>query len=142
MADGAVTVAEVRDEDVEGVVALWEACGLTRPWNDPRQDVADARRNPTSTVLVARAGDDVVGSALAGYEGHRGWLYYVAVAPDRQGTGLGRRVVAAAEDWLRGAGAQKVRLMVRTTNTAVLGFYASLGYADAECTVLGRDLSR
>jgi ribosomal protein S18 acetylase RimI-like enzyme len=77
---------------------------------------------------------------MAGYEGHRGYLYYVAVAPDRQGTGLGRQVVVAAEDWLEQTGAQKVRLMVRTTNTAVLGFYENLGYADVECTVLGRDL--
>jgi ribosomal protein S18 acetylase RimI-like enzyme len=135
-------IDEIQDADVEHVVALWETCGLARPWNDPHRDVDDARRNPTSTVLVAREQHAVVGTVLAGYEGHRGWLYYVAVAPDRQGTGLGRQLVAAAEDWLRGAGAHKVRLMVRTTNTGVLGFYASLGYADAECTVLGRDLSR
>ncbi|PFG42270.1 ribosomal protein S18 acetylase RimI-like enzyme [Isoptericola jiangsuensis] len=141
-AGDAVVIGEMRDADVEGVVALWEACDLTRAWNDPHRDVAAARRNPTSTVLVARDGDTVVGSAMAGYEGHRGWLYYVAVAPGRRGTGLGRQVVTAAEDWLHAAGAHKVRLMVRTTNTAVLGFYAGLGYTDAGCTVLGRDLSR
>jgi ribosomal protein S18 acetylase RimI-like enzyme len=137
-----VVIDEIRDADVAGVVALWQDCGLARPWNDPHRDVADARRNPTSTILVARDGERVEGSAMAGYEGHRGWLYYVAVAPDQRATGLGRRVVTAAEDWLRAAGAHKARLMVRTTNSAVLGFYASLGYADAECTVLGRDLSR
>jgi ribosomal protein S18 acetylase RimI-like enzyme len=135
-----VHVREITDADVEQVVALWEACALTRPWNDPRRDIADARRNPTSTILVAHDGEAVVGSVMAGYEGHRGYLYYVAVAPDRQGTGLGRQVVVAAEDWLEQTGAQKVRLMVRTTNTAVLGFYENLGYADVECTVLGRDL--
>ncbi|MFV2145252.1 MULTISPECIES: GNAT family acetyltransferase [Isoptericola] len=132
---------EIRDDDVEQVVALWRDCDLTRPWNDPHRDIADARRNPTSTVLVALdATSAVVGSVLAGYEGHRGWLYYVAVRPELQGTGLGRRLVTAAEEWLRDAGASRVRLMVRTSNAAVQGFYATLGYADVECTVLGRTL--
>lgn len=136
-----MTIREVGDDDVEAVVALWRDCGLTRPWNDPHADVAAARRNPTSTVLVALdESSAVVGTAMAGYEGHRGWLYYVAVAPGLQGTGLGRRVVAAAEAWLQDAGAAEVRLMVRTSNTRVLGFYARLGYTDREATVLGRSL--
>ncbi|GAA4735900.1 GNAT family acetyltransferase [Isoptericola chiayiensis] len=136
-----MTIREVGDDDVEVVVALWRDCGLTRPWNDPHADVAAARRNPTSTVLVALdESSAVVGTAMAGYEGHRGWLYYVAVAPGLQGTGLGRRVVAAAEAWLQDAGAAEVRLMVRTSNARVLGFYARLGYTDREATVLGRSL--
>lgn len=156
--DGAVVVdgvcfAPVTDDAVPGLVALWEACGLTRPWNDPRTDVADALATPTSTVLVARddgrtggargaAGDgSVVASVLAGHDGHRGWLYYVAVDPARQGSGLGRAAVVAGEAWLAAQGARKVRLMVRTGNDAVLGFYAGLGYTDTACTVLGRDLA-
>jgi ribosomal protein S18 acetylase RimI-like enzyme len=129
---------EIADDDVESVVALWQACGLTRPWNDPYLDIADARRGPTSTVLVARREDDVVAAVMAGYDGHRGWLYYVAVAPDLQGGGLGKAAVAAGEDWLRAAGARKVHLMVRTTNDQVRGFYERLGYTDQETTVLGR----
>ena len=135
-----VAFREVADGDVEQVVALWEACGLTRPWNDPHRDVADARRGPTSTVLVGVAGDRVLSTALAGHDGHRGWLYYVAVDPQQQGSGLGRATVAAAEDWLRDRGVRKVRLMVRYGNEQVLGFYGALGYADSECVVLGRDL--
>ncbi|RPF22808.1 GNAT family acetyltransferase [Myceligenerans xiligouense] len=134
--------AEITDDDVEDVVALWHACGLTRPWNDPHVDVADARSGPTSTVLVLRDADagrgGVVASVMAGLDGHRGWLYYVAVSPDRQGSGLGRAAVAAGEDWLRAAGARKVQLMVRTTNSAVVDFYERLGYTDQETTVLGR----
>jgi ribosomal protein S18 acetylase RimI-like enzyme len=131
---------DVADDDVAEVVALWEACGLTRPWNDPHVDIADARRGPTSTVLVLRdpAGGAVVATVMAGLDGHRGWLYYVAVAPDRQGCGLGRAAVAAGEAWLRAAGARKVQLMVRSTNEQVLGFYERLGYGDQETTVLGR----
>lgn len=129
---------EIADDDVESVVALWQACGLTRPWNDPYLDIADARRGPTSTVLVARRDGAVVAAVMACYDGHRGWLYYVAVAPDLQGDGLGKAAVAAGEDWLRSAGARKVQLMVRTTNDQVRGFYARLGYTDQETTVLGR----
>jgi ribosomal protein S18 acetylase RimI-like enzyme len=130
--------AEITDTDVEQVVELWQACGLTRPWNDPYVDIAEARAGASSTVLVARADGRVVASAMAGYDGHRGWLYYVAVAPELQSTGLGRAAVIAAEAWLVARGARKIQLMVRTANKDVLGFYERLGYADQECTVLGR----
>ncbi|WP_338068427.1 GNAT family acetyltransferase [Oerskovia turbata] len=147
---GGVDFREITDDDVEQVVALWEACGLVRPWNDPHLDVADARTAPSSTILVAHDGTPdasaggagaVVATAMAGFDGHRGWVYYVAVAPDLQGRGLGRDAVVAAEAWLASQGVRKVRLMVRTTNTKVLGFYERLGYVDTECTVLGRDLA-
>ncbi|MCB7136714.1 GNAT family acetyltransferase [Cellulosimicrobium marinum] len=152
-------IADVADGDVEAVVALWRACGLTRPWNDPYRDVADARLGETSTVLVGRvaASDpgvpdaapapdgaprpgEVVASVMVGVDGHRGWLYYLAVDPRVQGSGHGRAMVVAAEAWLAAAGARAVRLMVRTTNDAVQGFYRTLGYSDQECTVLGRRL--
>ncbi|GHH72368.1 GNAT family acetyltransferase [Promicromonospora soli] len=129
---------EVTDADVDQVVELWRACGLTRPWNDPHVDIAEARAGDTSTVLVARADGRVAASAMAGHDGHRGWLYYVAVAPGLQSSGLGRAAVVAAEAWLVARGARKIQLMVRTTNTDVLGFYERLGYTDQECTVLGR----
>ena len=133
-----VRFREITDDDVEHVVALWHACGLTRPWNDPNVDIAYARANPASTVLVAGDDDEVVAAAMAAYDGHRGWLYYVAVAPDHRGSGLGRAAVAAGERWLRAAGARKVQLMVRQTNEQVAGFYSRLGYADQETVVLGR----
>ena len=148
---GALAIGEVADDEVEAVVALWRGCGLTRPWNDPYRDVADARLGSTSTVLVGRASGgadpvpdgapragEVVATAMAGLDGHRGWLYYVAVDPRLRGTGLGREMVVAAEAWLAAQGARKVQLMVRSTNEAAQGFYARLGYADQECTVLGR----
>ena len=131
---------EVTDADVDQVVELWRACGLTRPWNDPYLDIADARAGDSSTVLVARVGGRLAASAMAGYDGHRGWLYYVAVSPELQTTGLGRSAVVAAEAWLVARGARMIRLMVRTTNTDVLGFYARLGYTDQGCTVLGRSV--
>ncbi|GAB2466115.1 GNAT family acetyltransferase [Xylanimonas ulmi] len=132
------TFEEIADDDVAQVVALWHACDLTRPWNDPHLDIADARANPASTVLVARDASGVVASVMAAYDGHRGWLYYVAVSPDLRGAGLGRAAVEAGEAWLRAAGARKTQLMVRTTNDQAVGFYERLGYADQSTTVLGR----
>ncbi|MBI9114100.1 GNAT family acetyltransferase [Sanguibacter suaedae] len=142
-----VRIAEIEDADVEQVLDLWDSCGLTRPWNDARADLAAARTTETATVLVAReeagaAADGgrgpAVGTVMAGYDGHRGWLYYVAVDPSRQGTGIGRSLVVAAEAWLVAQGAVKIQLMVRSTNEGVAGFYAALGYTDAGCAVLGR----
>ncbi|QAY64646.1 GNAT family acetyltransferase [Xylanimonas allomyrinae] len=132
------TFTDITDDDVPGVAALWQECGLTRPWNDPLLDVADARRGPASTVLAARADGAVVATVMAGHDGHRGWLYYVAVSPALRGAGLGRAAVAAGEAWLRAAGARKVQLMVRGTNAQALGFYERLGYEDQSTAVLGR----
>ncbi|MGY4425925.1 GNAT superfamily N-acetyltransferase [Bradyrhizobium sp. JR6.1] len=99
-----LAVAEITDADVAAVVALWQACGLTRPWNDPAADIALARRGPSSAVLVGRNAGAIVATAMVGHDGHRGWVYYVAVDPNLQGKGLGRTIMAAAEDWLRNAG--------------------------------------
>jgi ribosomal protein S18 acetylase RimI-like enzyme len=151
LAVGGLTFREIADAEVEQVVALWQECGLTRPWNDPYVDLAEARAGDTSTVLVAHAEapaegthEDgtqqavVVATVMAGHDGHRGWIYYGAVAPGRQGAGLGRAAVVAGEAWLAARGARKVQLMVRSTNEKVVGFYERLGYADQETTVLGR----
>jgi len=126
--------------DCHAVVALWEVCGLIRPWNDPRRDFAQALSGPSSTVLVARDGATVVGSVMAGFDGHRGWAYYLAVAPDSRRQGLGRALMEAAESWLRAQGAVKVQLMVRNGNDAI-GFYEALGLERQDVVVLGRFLS-
>jgi ribosomal protein S18 acetylase RimI-like enzyme len=124
--------------DRDAVVALWDAAGLTRPWNPPADDFDRALAGAASTVLVGVEDGALVATAVAGDDGHRGWLYYVAVPADRRGTGLGAAIVRAAEAWLRGRGCRKVQLMVRDTNEAVLGFYEALGYEDAGVHVLGR----
>ena len=122
-------------------VALWHEVGLTRPWNDPDADLRRAMEGATSTVLAALDADGALsGTAMVGHDGHRGWIYYVAVPPARQHHGTGRALVHACEEWVRAHGVPKVQLMVRTTNTAVVGFYEALGYADQECVVLGRFL--
>ena len=113
-------IAEIADADIEGVVALWERCGLTRPWNDPLTDIASARASPSSALLVSRSPvGQVTATVMVGFDGHRGWIYYLAVDPDARLRGCGRRMMAAAEDWLRAHRAPKIQLMVREENAAV-----------------------
>ena len=131
---------EIEDGDVAGVIALWQGCGLTRPWNDPAADIAFARAAPTATILLLEDGDALVGAVMVGHDGHRGTVYYLGTAPGRRGAGHGRRLMTAAEDWLRDRGVWKLNLLVREGNAAALGFYAALGYADQRCHVLGRRL--
>ena len=131
-------IAEITDADVASVIALWQACGLTRPWNDPAADIALARRGPGSTVLVGRHRDAIVATAMVGHDGHRGWVYYVAVDPNRQGQGLGRTVMSSVEDWLRQAGVPKLQLLVRRENAKASGFYQSLGYEESTSVMLAK----
>ena len=129
--------AEIRpitDADVAQVVDLWHAAGIARPWNDPARDIAFARSRPHCALLVAVAGAKVLASAMVGEDGHRGWVYYVAALPDRQGTGLGRGMMTAAEAWLKARGVWKVQLLVRADNARARGFYEGLGYTDTRST--------
>ena len=134
-------VSQISDGDIDAVVALWRRCDLTRPWNDPHADLARGRAGPTSAVLVGRLEGDVVATVMVGYDGHRGWLYYLAVAPEVQRNGLGRRVMQAAETWLRGRGAPKIQLMVRTSNAAAIGFYERMGLERQDVVTLGKRLT-
>lgn len=136
MSDDPIRTAMPADRKV--IVALWRACGLTRPWNDPERDFALALTTPASTILVA--GDPIVGTVMTGFDGHRGWIYYLGVAPEARRRGVGRRLMAAAEDWLRRQGAPKIQLMVRDDNAAALGFYAALGMERQAVVTLGRFL--
>lgn len=135
----ATVVTTLPDAHRAAAVTLWGEAGLTRPWNDPDADLARALDGPASTVLAALDGDRLAGTAMVGHDGHRGWIYYLAVAPARRGEGLGRALVRAAEDWL-GASVPKVQLMVRADNDAAAGFWRALGYLDADARVLGRRL--
>lgn len=136
---GAYDIRPLKDADIPGVVQLWIDCGLTRPWNDPRADIAQARKSGSAEILVATAGDGrVTGSVLLGDDGHRGWFYYLAVAPDLQKSGLGRRIVAAGEDWMRGRGIAKSQLIIRAGNAKVQGFYEALGYGVQDRVLMAR----
>jgi ribosomal protein S18 acetylase RimI-like enzyme len=138
MSSAALAIAPIGDGDVTAVIALWERCGLTRPWNDPAADIALARRGAHSTILICRDGGAIIATAMVGHDGHRGWVYYVAVDPDSQGKDFGRTIMAEAEDWLRGQGVVKAMLMVRPDNTKVRAFYDKLGYDVQERVIYAR----
>jgi ribosomal protein S18 acetylase RimI-like enzyme len=134
----ALAIADIADADVEAVIALWQRCGSTRPWNDPAADIALARRGPNSTVLTGRDGDMIVASVMVGHDGHRGWVYYVTVDPDRRHQGFGRSIMNAAEAWLRARGILKLQLMVRKDNVKVHSFYRSIGYYNQETVTFAK----
>lgn len=136
-ADG-LKITTVEDRDIAEVIALWQRCGLTRPWNDPTADIALARRGPNSTILIGRADNHIVATVMVGHDGHRGWVYYVATDPDRRAKGFGRAIMDAAEDWLRAAGIAKLQLLVRRENARAGAFYQSIGYVEAQTIVFAK----
>jgi len=134
----ALAIAPIGEADIASVATLWQRCGLTRPWNDPQADIALARRSPNATILVGRDGNGIVASAMVGHDGHRGWVYYVAVDPDRRAKGFGRAIISAAEDFLRQASIAKLQLMVRPENDEVRAFYESIGYDEQERVIYAK----
>ena len=131
-------IRPISDDEVAETVALWERCGLTRPWNDPLADIALARHGPGSDVLVGHEDGRIVASAMVGTDGHRAWVYYLAVDPDRRRQGLGRRMMSACEAWAQGRGVPKIMLLVRGSNTETIGFYRALGYLLEDTVLLGK----
>jgi ribosomal protein S18 acetylase RimI-like enzyme len=128
------------ESDEAAVVALWQAAGLTRPWNDPHKDIARKLSVQREMFLVGTIDDQVVASVMAGYEGHRGWVNYLAVAPEQRGQGHARLLMQRVEELLLAMGCPKINLQVRTTNTAVIDLYRHLGYAQDEAVSLGKRL--
>lgn len=143
-------IRSYQPSDEAAVVALWNACGLVRPWNDPHKDIARKLTVQPEMFLVgtvtneqAMQGDQaeqLIATAMIGYDGHRGWVNYLAVAPGRQRLALGRRLMAEAEALLLARGCPKINLQVRTTNAGVIAFYKKLGYAQDDAVSLGKRL--
>lgn len=127
------------DEDT--VVELWHACGLTRAWNDPRRDIARKLSVQPELFLVGTTpSDEVVATAMVGFDGHRGWVYYLAVAADHRRRGFGRALMDEAERLLVERGCPKLNLLVRSSNAAVIEFYRKLGYVQDDVVELGKRL--
>lgn len=127
-------------DDEDAVVALWEEAGLTRAWNDPHADIRRKLAVQPELFLVAVEDRTIVGSVMAGYDGHRGWLYYLASASTHRGQGVGGALVAEAERLLEAMGCPKVQLMVRPDNTGARGFYDALGYEPFDTWATGKRL--
>ena len=133
-----LSIASIEDADIAEVIALWRRCGLIRPWNDPEADIALARRSDNADILLGHDGDALAASVLVGHDGHRGWVYYVSVDPNHQRKNFGRAIMAAAEDWLREKGIEKLQLMVRGDNTQVQAFYESIGFGEQQRIVYAK----
>ncbi|CAN7428726.1 GNAT family acetyltransferase [Rhizobacter sp. LjRoot28] len=128
------------DDDLEPVLALWEACGLTRPWNDPRKDIGRKLTVQPELFIVGTLQERVVATAMGGYDGHRGWVNYLAVEPACQRQGLGEAIMRRLETLLIERGCPKLNLQVRGSNQAALAFYARLGYRQDDVVSLGHRL--
>ena len=126
--------------DEAAVIALWRRCGLVMPQNDPSRDIAMKLAWQPDLLFVGEMDGRIVASVMAGYEGHRGWINYLAVEPDEQRQGRGRQLMTAAEAALRALGCPKINLQVRTTNAEVRAFYERIGYAVDNVISLGKRL--
>ncbi len=137
-----VEISTLIETEIPAAAALWAEAGLVWPWNDPQADARRALAAGAATILAARDGGRLVGTAMTGHDGHRGWVYCLAVAGDRRRQGIARVLMTAAEAWCDAAGMPRLNLMVRAANAPVLGFYAALGYRQSDVVVLQKDLGR
>ena len=127
-------------DDEHAVVSLWRRCDLVRAWNDPAKDIRRKLRVRPDLFLVGLLDGQIIACVMAGYEGHRGWLNYLAVAPEHQRLGYARAMVDEAERLLRAAGCPKINLQVRTSNHGVIEFYRRLGYSVDDVVSMGKRL--
>jgi len=135
-----LTIRPYQPSDETAVIALWQRCELTRPWNNPKLDIERKMKVDPELFLVGEIDGEIVASVMGGYEGHRGWINYLAVDPSYQRKGNGREMMAAVEEKIRALGSPKINLLIRTGNTAVIEFYQSIGYKMDEVVSMGKRL--
>jgi ribosomal protein S18 acetylase RimI-like enzyme len=136
-------IMEIRPFDLsdeENVIKLWTDCGLVVPWNNPHSDIQRKIKVQAEGFLVAVADGQIISTVMAGYEGHRGWINYLAVNPQYRYTGIGRSMMEAAEAYLRAAGCPKINLQVRSSNAGVIEFYNRIGFKMDDVVSLGKRL--
>jgi len=126
--------------DEDAVVALWRRCDLLRSWIGPHDEIKIKVKHDADMLLVGTIDGSIVATAMVGYDGHRGWINYLAVSPDAQRRGIGRAMMTEAERRLLALGCPKVNLQVRATNAAVVRFYSALGYTEDHVISLGKRL--
>jgi ribosomal protein S18 acetylase RimI-like enzyme len=127
-------------EDEAAVIALWQACDLTRSWNDPHKDIARKLTVQPELFVVGIEGDELIASAMFGFEGHRGWVNYLAVSPAHQRRGHASALMRWGEQALQARGCPKINLQIRSSNAPVIAFYRTLGYNADEVVSLGKRL--
>jgi ribosomal protein S18 acetylase RimI-like enzyme len=125
-------------EDEQAVIDLWFACNLVVPANNPKRDIEQKLQVNPELFLVATLDGKIVGTCMAGYEGHRGWINYLAVSPDYRRQGIAALLMAAAEEKLKAFGCPKINLQVRKTNLQVIQFYERIGYKIDDVVGMGK----
>jgi ribosomal protein S18 acetylase RimI-like enzyme len=135
-----MTIRPFELTDTDAVIELWRQCRLVVPWNDPGKDIARKLKVGADLFLVDERDAKIAGSVMGGYEGHRGWINYLAVSPGYQRQGIGRALMAEVQRKLIDLGCPKINLQVRSTNQAVIAFYEALGFADDHALGMGKRL--
>jgi len=133
-------IRQFKDSDRSAVIELWQACDLTRPWNNPDQDISRKLAIQPELFFVGEISGKITASAMAGYDGHRGSVFYLAVLPEYQGRGFGKQLMQQIEVTLKAMGCPKLNIVVRSSNEKVLGFYKSLGYSTDDVVSTGKRL--
>ncbi len=133
-------IREYKISDQKKVINLWQRCGLVVAWNDPQKDIDRKLAVDADLFLVGLDKGTVIGTAMGGYDGHRGWVNYLAVSPERRREGIGRALMEAVEKRIISKGCPKINIQVRETNKDVLTFYNSLGYKVDKVVSLGKRL--
>jgi len=133
-------IREFRETDQVDVISLWDECGLVVPWNDPAEDIERKLNVDRDLFLVGHLDGELMATVMGGYEGHRGWINYLAVKPSSQRKGYGQEIMKAVEDRIRSRGCPKINLQIRTGNAAVAAFYESIGYGTDNVIGMGKRL--
>jgi ribosomal protein S18 acetylase RimI-like enzyme len=126
--------------DEASVTDRWNRCGLTRTWNDPKKDIARKLSVQPEWFLVGVLDDQVIATVMVGYDGHRGWINYLAVDPDHQRAGFGRAMMAESERMLHDHGCPKINLQIRNDNLKAIAFYERIGFTDDSVVSFGKRL--
>ncbi len=129
-----------KPNDEASVIALWQECGLTRPWNDPRRDIARKLTEQPELFLVGEIEQTVMATAMVGFDGHRGWVYYLAVSAEHRQRAHGKALMQEAERLLIERGCPKLNLLVRSSNADIIAFYRGLGYEQDDVVSMGKRL--
>ena len=135
------SIREYHINDEQQVIHLWYECELVVPWNNPKMDIERKLKVNPELFLVGETEDKIIASVMGGYEGHRGWINYLAVLPEHQGKGYARQIMTAVEQKLKDIGCPKINLQIRSNNEDVIKFYESIGYYDERMTSMGKRLS-
>lgn len=135
-----MNIRQFNDNDRQQVIALWQACELTRPWNNPDKDIDRKLKFQPELFFVGELDSKIIASAMAGYDGHRGSVFYLAVDPKCQDSGYGKILMEHIEQTLENLGCPKLNIGIRSSNSKVLGFYKQLGYTVDEVVSLGKRL--